>query len=164
MRPSHRPVCAAHCGFQSTHPLRGATKAITLLDVRDLISIHAPLAGCDVILRLVPDVSPISIHAPPCGVRLILGVSQGTIERFQSTHPLRGATYHRLTPDDIPIFQSTHPLRGATIPQDSLVWTSSISIHAPLAGCDKNNLPGDLQALISIHAPLAGCDQCPRRR
>ena len=34
-------------------------------------------------------------------------------------------------------FQSTHPLRGATIGNPrSLQTTSGISIHAPLAGCD----------------------------
>ena len=34
-------------GFQSTHPLRGATSLEMLLSQKQLISIHAPLAGCD---------------------------------------------------------------------------------------------------------------------
>ena len=33
-----------------------------------------------------------------------------------------------------------------------------ISIHAPLAGCDRYGGVTGLQRLISIHAPLAGCD------
>ena len=34
-----------------------------------------------------------------------------------------------------------------------------ISIHAPLAGCDKwDVLAGTIDLTISIHAPLAGCD------
>ena len=34
----------------------------------------------------------------------------------------------------------------------------SISIHAPLAGCDLTPPPPDGGITISIHAPLAGCD------
>ena len=81
--------------------------------------------------------------------------------QFQSTHPLRGATRSRRpfstrirhfnprTPCGVRhiilvflslliLFQSTHPLRGATSPQGSRSIARSISIHAPLAGCDLN--------------------------
>ena len=34
----------------------------------------------------------------------------------------------------------------------------SISIHAPLAGCDKDAIKAEGTEKISIHAPLAGCD------
>ena len=33
--------------FQSTHPLRDATFKFTEKDFEDIISIHAPLTGCD---------------------------------------------------------------------------------------------------------------------
>ena len=33
--------------FQSTHPVRGATDAETLLKMHRPISIHAPREGCD---------------------------------------------------------------------------------------------------------------------
>ena len=46
-----RPLLIAHaiCGseFQSTHPLRGATGRYNMLALKQGISIHAPLAGCD---------------------------------------------------------------------------------------------------------------------
>ena len=101
---------------------------------------------------------------------------------FQSTHPLRGATltspYSFLT---CSTFQSTHPLRGATADAPRVAAlirnfnprtpcgvrlyntseranVASISIHAPLAGCDKNLKTDQMYAEISIHAPLAGCD------
>ena len=78
------------------------------------ISIHAPLAGCD---RRGADRRAkrhISIHAP------LAGCDYGACDRavrddgFQSTHPLRGATRW---PRYVLVrgrFQSTHPLRGAT--------------------------------------------------
>ena len=56
-------------------------------------------------------------------------------------------------------FQSTHPLRGATIAASVRIFRSGISIHAPLAGCDQPTIYDSHAALeISIHAPLAGCD------
>ena len=57
------------------------------------ISIHAPLAGCD------PPLTPQRGRRAP---------------KFQSTHPLRGATLMSVTQPRRPAFQSTHPLRGAT--------------------------------------------------
>ena len=78
------------------------------------ISIHAPLAGCD--LKLSAAV-------------LLLAV-------FQSTHPLRGATELRFSGSQKIKFQSTHPLRGATTILRYHGRKTHISIHAPLAGCD----------------------------
>ena len=55
-------------------------------------------------------------------------------------------------------FQSTHPSRGATCaPYSRWMW-NSVSIHAPLAGCDDSPCNGTGRTGVSIHAPLAGCD------
>ena len=78
------------------------------------ISIHAPLAGCDDRCNLLDSVFGISIHAPLAGCDLRRRRALGRILRFQSTHPLRGAT--RAAEEKIPLYE--------------------ISIHAPLAGCD----------------------------
>ena len=167
--------------FQSTHPLRGATYPPFALRAEGSISIHAPLAGCDVCgvcnppksinfnprtpcgvrplsKRIFDDSIKISIHAPlagcdhhglqgaaiaqhfnprtPCGVRRAFPLLQFLNCRFQSTHPLRGATVSRGRCEVTATFQSTHPLRGATffLPHHHIAL--AISIHAPLAGCD----------------------------
>ena len=100
--------------------------------------------------------------------------------RFQSTHPLRGATFLHILQYEYQQFQSTHPLRGATFAQQSVISRckfqstlplrgattqvkedhsfKAISIHAPLAGCDHSDLQLRVRLIISIHAPLAGCD------
>ena len=101
--------------FQSTHPLRGATKDALYNGKRTNISIHAPLAGCDPEPRLVEDSglyisihAPlagcdlqtnfygqavyISIHAPLAGCDVLGSLVQQATGQFQSTHPLRGAT------------------------------------------------------------------------
>ena len=92
VRPRPLRAKAVPATFQSTHPLRGATVLGNGNGNVLRISIHAPLAGCDV------------RHSHP----------MISFSRFQSTHPLRGATACSALHFVFPVFQSTHPLRGAT--------------------------------------------------
>ena len=123
------------------------------------ISIHAPLAGRDADLRV-----------------------EFQSSAFQSTRPLRGATWRSsggFMTSQISIhaplagrdafpnhrspafsaFQSTRPLRGATPPFGHILPHPPISIHAPLAGRDDNQNSHNPYQDISIHAPLAGRDR-----
>ena len=133
---------SATSSFQSTHPLRGATSASASADlIVPLFQSTHPLRGAT---RVVDPRLLVTIHfnpRTPCGVRPASTRKYGSRSSFQSTHPLRGATV-RDTAGERP---------------------GTISIHAPLAGCDARC--GRLYAwnyTISIHAPLAGCD--PRTR
>ena len=64
--------------------------------------------------------------------------------RFQSTHPVRGATRMlRGHPCPKSIFQSTHPVRGATKAIRLVLNITEISIHAPREGCDFQHLQND---------------------
>ena len=127
--------------FQSTHPLRGATKNSTHNDILQYISIHAPLAGCDKLSTrrygYVWNFNP----RTPCGVRPIANVRDNPIYAFQSTHPLRGATlrfFHR----------------GKLL---------LISIHAPLAGCDRQGNSKHRHQPTSFQSthPLRGATSTP---
>ena len=119
--------------------MRGATVGDQVRPQSELISIHAPLAGCD-----IDDLIPYANNA-----------------KFQSTHPSRGATwsiynilfgFHHISIHapragrDKEItsaghlsarFQSTRPMRGATAADDLTVAVNIISIHAPRAGRDQ---------------------------
>ena len=58
-------------------------------------------------------------------------------------------------------FQSTHPVRGATfLPGIQRDRAGGISIHAPREGCDLGVLIDRETIGISIHAPREGCDNC----
>ena len=141
-------------------PLAGCDNkddAFTLMP--NIISIHAPLAGCDVCVCVCVCVC-ISIHAPLAGCDPSPSRVDSILLRFQSTHPLRGATdvakpskLHPIISIHAPLagcdaitsvetgskksrFQSTHPLRGATCFKHADKDGKRISIHAPLAGCD----------------------------
>ena len=147
--------------FQSTHPVRGATRP-RLFGRRKvlLISIHAPRAGCDSVCA-----GHCSSHSnfnprTPCGVRHRQPRLPGSPKKFQSTHPVRGATTGSHIVDTGLEFQSTHPVRGATAFLASERLLYPISIHAPRAGCDELIMwAGDNPTVISIHAPRAGCDK-----
>ena len=130
--------------FQSTHPLRGATRAAR--PEQDRANYFNPRT--------------------PCGVRQEHKPPNTFAAQFQSTHPLRGATELALSGCCCYVFQSTHPLRGATCTKRSNFLYRSFQSTHPLRGATIFVLP-TIQPfeLISIHAPLAGCDQtrscCP---
>ena len=204
------PTSAVAGPFQSTHPLRGATTAgrprripradfnpRTPCGVRQssrwqdwpVSAYFNPRTPCGVrrhwrlvLHRTLRNFNP----RTPCGVRrAALTVAALNKGGFQSTHPLRGATFGVSTPApgvhisihaplagcDVTVFsnqpdavfQSTHPLRGATVITEPYDANVGISIHAPLAGCDETVTYEKARLYISIHAPLAGCDCSPIR-
>ena len=146
--------------FQSTHPVRGATIDNPLFVRGRVISIHAPREGCDATRHnLSPAFASISIYAPREGCDAISMSDCVSVGKFQSTHPVRGATVNIPAPQKFPRisihapregcdkgeirspvadvrFQSTHPVRGATTADTAGYATTAISIHAPREGCD----------------------------
>ena len=123
--------------FQSTLPLRGATSIPGSLIRLSSISIHAPLAGSDLLPRLIKIRRQfISIHAPLAGSDG--GLGGGGNPRLISIHA---------------------PLAGSDLKIEEGHVALDISIHAPLAGSDERP-PMDVayHLPISIHAPLAGSD------
>ena len=135
---------ANNAKFQSTHPSRGATRAIWIphswrkyfnprapcgarqrqhdaLLRQPLISIHAPLAGRDSASMTHFFASPLFQSTRP--VRGATGhqAIKGAVTGFQSTRPVRGATGHQAIKGAVTGFQSTRPVRGATF---SLRWTA----------------------------------------
>ena len=161
---------AEYDAFQSTHPLRGATRGFRLrFSARQRISIHAPLAGCDHFSR--GNRASLTHFNPrtPCGVRPKSAGRTGTCRNFNPRTPCG--------------------VRRDT--SEGYMLIDLISIHAPLAGCDRALMMARAVLMhfnprtpcgvrlavlvliltgcsISIHAPLAGCDQrlrfrtCPR--
>ncbi len=130
--PARISIHAPHAGSDTSLLMR--------LDTEDWISIHAPHAGSDVRVVKGKPVFYISIHAPhagsdrrgerrsacrsdfnprsPCGERQVPTCRKPFCSRFQSTLPMRGAT-----------------LVGYV----TGVW-EKISIHAPHAGSDIQNI------------------------
>ena len=110
----------------------------TELTSRQLISIHAPLAGCDYVGEIDWSAYNISIHAPlagcdsppvtrlpqrvsnfnprtPCGVRRTQTCKWATCPTNFNPRTPCGVRRGRATGSaSRPTFQSTHPLRGAT--------------------------------------------------
>ena len=128
--------------FQSTHPSWGATREHAYKMCLRLISIHAPLVGCDScavpILATCGYFNPrtprgvrhgpkntstaatgISIHAPLVGCDLMHDITVNGPKDFNPRTP-RGVRLVNGAPDQLnTLFQSTHPSWGAT-PMDKL--------------------------------------------
>ena len=123
--------------FQSTHPVWGATgRRCTTLGLID-ISIHAPRVGCDMRLSELHFNPKHFNPRTPCGVR---------------PNRIRTISLSRR-------FQSTHPVWGATAICPVVIYTDGISIHAPRVGCDDvMKSESATRKFISIHAPRVGCD------
>ena len=146
--------------FQSTHPLRGATGQQLIVAVVFGISIHAPLAGCDTrALRRFVKIS-ISIHAPlagcddcahighredgyfnprtPCGVRPYADKKSAPPGYFNPRTPCGVRLF---LGRELRIAGNFNPRTPCGVRHNlAAVFGngSSISIHAPLAGCDWN--------------------------
>ena len=160
MRPAIRSRGGGHVGhFNPRTPCGVRPCPIPQGQSQFSISIHAPLAGRDGNLGQ-DSIRPIdiSIHAPLAGRDHQREIHDRPTGRFQSTRPLRGATFSSHKRDSGAVFQSTRPLRGATSSSALTAAAVTISIHAPLAGRDTGYISRSLHSPISIHAPLAGRD------
>ena len=140
----------------------------------------------------------------PCGVRPKQATGRKSHANFNPRTPCGVRRGETKTETIAKRFQSTHPMRGATVGLSEAAFKGDISIHAPHAGCDAEGdmkctqnphfnprtpcgvrlssaLPASIVAVfqsthpmrgatrpitfedgditISIHAPHAGCDR-----
>ena len=169
--------------FQSTHLLRGATGAETNGVKSKNISIHAPLARCDPTINEANNYCNISIHAPLARCDRKTTRHWNSLNTFQSTHLLRGATseidealipvrhFNPRTSCEVRlqksskrrqkgIFQSTHLLRGATVLRSQHALNLGFQSTHLLRGATIISFDLNFLMIISIHAPLARCDIC----
>ena len=108
---------ARYVVFQSTHPMRGATKRSQFFQRRRL------------------DFNP----RTPCGVRPAKLGKQTHSYQFQSTHPMRGATI--CCEKTVWCFTYFNPRTPCGVRQQQALQSAqmtAISIHAPHAGCDAS--------------------------
>ena len=125
--------------FQSTRPVRGATGRYGKDFLSKLVSIHAPRAGRDSLLRTIPRNAECFNPRAPCGARpsstFILG-------------------YHKLV--------SIHAPRAGRDSEeaDKLLTKEEVSIHAPRAGRDGRTVP--TAASSRSFNPRAPCGARPK--
>ena len=100
--------------FQPTRPLRGATRKAETGHRRNEFQPTRPLRGATVKSVLVAGLGFISTHAPLAGRDRPLSLIPLFSSTFQPTRPLRGATHHLVKHNRLQKFQPTRPLRGAT--------------------------------------------------
>ena len=109
--------------FQSTHPLRDATKKLLKYMPLKTISIHAPLTGCDEGCFSTPCPTRYFNPRTPYGMRLKYKLLIYVLITISIHAPLTGCD---IGGSDVGavlgLFQSTHPLRDATLVKMWLVF------------------------------------------
>ena len=168
---------AAHCAFQSTHPLRGATVWNTMRHRCYNISIHAPLAGCDNMLVNTSKTDRNFNPRTPCGVRRNIALPCSCFAYFNPRTPcgvrrqaiLSTASclhFNPRTPCGVRpvcavlnppkwIFQSTHPLRGATC--TGADFALPIIHFNPRTPCGVRRIPLSVLSLSADFNPRTPC-------
>ena len=163
--------------FQSTLPMRGATRFHNRFSSDPKISIHTPHAGSDLTFCGRLTFLFISIHTPhagsditcvrpclptidfnphsPCGERLEPTSAGLQDEKFQSTLPMRGATSSGAGKSRAFHNFNPHSPCGERHGPFSLVsFHFEISIHTPHAGSDNiHDFEGDDEAYFNPHSP-----------
>ena len=130
--------------FQSTLPLRGTTETSKLTAQNLIFQSTLPLRGTTYMFGYRACQNFYFNPRSPCGERLCASASMSVCISFQSTLPLRGTTTLCASPDERYYFNPRSPCgerRGEHVGQHRQVH---ISIHAPLAGNDR-------QAEVSEH-------------
>ena len=122
------------------------------------VSIHAPLAECDPDLWGRSQESGVSIHAPLAECDLMNLVMRNGMYSFYPRTPRGVRLLFAAALMWTDMFLSTHPSRSATLASIMVLSRYLVSIHAPLAECDTTQQMTLPQRMVSIHAPLAECD------
>ena len=169
--------------FQSTHSLWSATGHGLQWPEAVLVSIHALLVECDVIVPSFPEGRCSFNPRTPCGVRRSFsGLKCAGISGFNPRTPCGVRHFWWRFPGHHAWFQSTHSLWSATIGWLVKFSAQFVSIHALLVECDGGKpVPGHVVSdlfqsthslwsatiahvsnipfqFVSIHALLVECD------
>ena len=124
--------------FQSTLPMRGATRCFGITFVCRKISIHTPHAGSDTIFPWWYQPHQHFNPHSPCGERPLPVVIAATLHLISIHTPHAGSDFDGVEKDwKNNGFQSTLPMRGATNEPEKCGCVKGISIHTPHAGSDS---------------------------
>ena len=143
-RPVRGATCTSRTSisstpFQSTRPVRGATHPRMEAGGSDRVSIHAPRAGRDLSKLDKLSTSNVSIHAPRAGRDKIRIIRVGFQKSFNPRAPCGARPSTLSITSSWSMFQSTRPVRGATFS----VWTirRAICCFNPRAPCGARPPP-----------------------
>ena len=129
--------CLRNNLFQSTLPVRGATKKIIADYLETEFQSTLPVRGATWIWAVqVPGIH-ISIHAPRAGSDPWVSGVWYAVNEFQSTLPVRGATPPVIGTGGQAIFQSTLPVRGATSLPSSRPTAIEFQSTLPVRGATR---------------------------
>ena len=145
-------------GFQSTHLLRGATCSVILLHPLYDVSIHAPLARCDIRHPVFLDPLVVSIHAPLARCDLS-DISACLVSHVSIHAPL--ARCDSWCRDHNSSLMCFNPRTSCEVRPGTSHTRSCTRCFNPRTSCEVRLdlwYQEPVGNYVSIHAPLARCD------
>ena len=146
--------------FQSTPPMREATRGHEWTVLHPRVSIHASHAGGDTLDERKALGLRVSIHASHAGGDMPCSDNSLSALCFNPRLPCGRRPVLYSTRQLNEVFQSTPPMREATKQARHLCLATDVSIHASHAGGDEDMSWESLVIPVSIHASHAGGDFC----
>ena len=129
------------------------------------ISIHAPRVGCDPArMSQIASVEVFQSTHPVWGATASMSPSIGKLSPFQSTHPVWGATRASISAMAASVYFNPRTPCGVRLPANSGTAQSLAfqSTH-PVWGATSSVTGSLANTVISIHAPRVGCDALDAR-
>ena len=150
------------CHRVSIHaPRAGRDSPYARVFVLSNVSIHAPRAGRDNYTQTSSVPTIVSIHAPRAGRDGSLFAFDSFLMCFNPRAPCGARRLAGKDPFRVFVFQSTRPVRGATFEAGYFDTPKTVSIHAPRAGRDGTVAP--YVAELICFNPRAPCGARPSK-
>ena len=149
--------------FQSTLPMRGATFAQFSTSFTPIFQSTLPMRGATGPVSPVSPLGPYFNPHSPCGERPSSVMVKYISSIYFNPHSPCGERPTKSSAAlTLYLFQSTLPMRGATFRLFATSRRAIISIHTPHAGSDSTRHRSPVKRFrISIHTPHAGSDAAP---
>ena len=143
--------------FQSTRPMRGATKAFNQANAETNISIHTPHAGRDISKMLFRvKIGYFNPHAP-CGARRLILPRFPAILSISIHTPHAGRDQHEQTGREPDRYFNPHAPCGARLPTlFQVLEHEHFNPHAPCGARRVTFVPGIRQLLFQSTRPMRG--------
>ena len=137
-RHNHAESLYARYGFNPRAPCGARLSVPMLFSSPACFNPRAPCGARRAVLDMRRTVEAVSIHAPHAGRDYLSWKRFPVRSSFNPRAPCGARRHHSALASSVTVFQSTRPMRGATWYGSASLCSFQVSIHAPHAGRDSS--------------------------
>mgnify|MGYP004535488647 CR=1 FL=1 len=148
--------------FQSTRPMRGATHELKELETEITFQSTRPMRGATEAINGLVLIGKISIHAPHAGRDPMSNVPRLPSGNFNPRAPCGARPVSSCITDGDALFQSTRPMRGATLPHREERFSYPFQSTRPMRGATCIDSFWHFHIIFQSTRPMRGATRFPR--